>query len=81
MMSGEKDKSPHYIPELDPANKKRPTDIGERLILWLQYLTIIFFILAGIYGVAGWFLGWPHAGLSLALAVSLGITITLTFIN
>jgi hypothetical protein len=59
-MSEEQNQSPHYIPELDPANKRRPSAIGEKIIAWFQYLMVAALISSGVLAGLAWFMGWDE---------------------
>ncbi len=56
----DREQSPHYIPELDPANKDRPSATGERMFLWLEYLRYIAFFISVIVAAVAWFNGWEE---------------------
>ncbi len=80
-MADERKQSPHYIPELDPENEKRPADIGARFFAWSQYAIIAVFLIAAVVGTIGWLNGWEYAEVSLIIAAAFGVTLILMFLG
>ncbi|MEO1252563.1 MAG: hypothetical protein AAFW81_09480 [Pseudomonadota bacterium] len=56
-MSKDRKQSPHYIPELDPENRKWWQGSGGRVLAWLFYLWIGLLALGSIGVVVGYMFG------------------------
>ena len=57
-MAEERKQSPHYIPELDPQNRKRSFGFLEHTFLWIEYLGYAAFFVALLTAVVAWIADW-----------------------